>query len=198
MRPDFPVAEPGDLGFTHGLRRLSRMIRKLTTEKDEAPAWANHTLGVVEGGPIPDAVIVEMLGRGGVRHTLREGYAGESDAIEIWRPVNLTAEEMGLLVDSWESDEGRPYGWHKLPAYSGDWLLDRLGWRNAYVFRRLVRIDRVPVCHYSVGKGFFLIGRTFGAAHPGELTPDAMHDWVNAHEGEAYELIWGGLGRDLA
>jgi hypothetical protein len=81
-----------------------------------------------------------------------------------------------------ESYVGRKYGYLKLLAHWGDWLL-----QGAYVFRRLTTKDDYPICSWVVAYAFAAAGKHFDV-EPGAATPDDIWDFVTAHP-EVYEQI---------
>ena len=63
-----------------------------------------------------------------------------------------------------------------------DWAL--LG---AYVFRRLGRMDRYPICSWLVAHSYKAAGLHFGVA-PGAATPDDIWDFVTTRTDRFQEI----------
>lgn len=67
--------------------------------------------------------------------------------------------------------EGRKYGWGKIAAHLGDWMLG-----GRYVWRRLARMDKYPICSWVVASSYGEVGENFGVK-VGEASPDDIWDW---------------------
>lgn len=174
-QPEPVELEPGDVFLTRGESLLSRVIRFFTRSFGESRTMVNHVGLVVEGGLPEGAVVVEAL-RTVRRHRLWDRYGPESRSqMAVYRPLNLSEEEIGIIVEAAEVYVGRSYGYLKIAAHLLDWLL--LG---AYFFRRLVRMDDYPICSWLVAHAFAKVGKTFGLP-PGAASPDDIWDFLNAN-----------------
>jgi len=137
--------QPGDVLVARGKGLLSRAIRFFTRRIGESRTKVNHVGVIVEGGPLADAVVVEALWKV-VRRPLMEGYGAEdSSEVGIFRPINMTDDEIRTVVAAANDYEGRRYGVLKLVTHLADWVL-----QGAYVFRRLTNSDRYPICSWLV------------------------------------------------
>jgi hypothetical protein len=142
----------------------------------------NHVGIVVEGGSAEDAVGVEAL-RTVKRHLLALKYGpGSKSDIAVYRPINLSDREKQVIVEAAEGYVGRSYGYLKIVAHLLDWLL--LG---IYLFRRLARMDRYPICSWLVAHAFAKADRSFGVP-PGMASPDDIWDFVTT-EPEKYAVV---------
>jgi hypothetical protein len=157
-------------------------IATFTRHVGESRTKATHTGLVVEGGRIETAVIVEALSTV-KRHRLWDRYAGSGKEVAVFRPLNLTGDQIESIVAKGESYVGRQYGYLKLLAHWADWLL-----QGAYVFRRLTREDRYPICSWVVAHAFAVAGKHFGV-EPGAATPDDIWDFVTAHPSAYREVL---------
>lgn len=166
--------EPGDVMLTRSRGIVGWAIRTFTRHIGESRTKVTHTGVVVDGGPIQRAVIVEALGSV-QRHRLWDRYAGSHGEVAVFRPLNLSPGEIERVVDKAESYVGRKYGYLKLLAHWGDWLL-----QGAYVFRRLTTQDDYPICSWVVAYAFAAAGKDFGV-EPGAATPDDIWDFVTTH-----------------
>jgi hypothetical protein len=167
--------EPGDVLVTRGTGWLSKAIRVFTRRIGESRTKVNHVGLVVEGGPLEEAWVVEALWKV-VRRRLVEGYGSKrSPALGIFRPTNLSEEEIRAVVAAAEGYVGRRYGVLKLVAHLADWVL-----QGAYVFRRLTNDDRYPICSWLVAHAFKKAGKHFGVA-PGAASPDDVWDFCVAN-----------------
>ena len=172
--------EPCDIFFSRSKSILGWLIRKTTQERGEAKTWANHTGIVVKAGDLRQAVVVEALTRV-FRRTFYPAY-GKGPDWEVYRPLTLEAWEQCRIVERAETYVGRTYGYLKILAHAGDWLLG-----NARVFRRLCKIDRYPICSYLVAHCFQVVDKTFGV--PSDMaTPDDMMDFCQQYPNK-YALV---------
>lgn len=146
-------------------------IATFTRHIGESRTKVTHTGVVVTSGSLEEAVIVEAL-RKVERHALWGRYANSGKDVAIFRPLNLSEEDTAKVVAKAESYVGRRYGYLKIAAHWADWLL-----QGAYVFRRLAREDRYPICSWVVAHSFAAAGKHFGV-EPGAATPDDIWDFV--------------------
>jgi hypothetical protein len=165
------ILEPADIFLTRGRGFLSRAIRFFSRGIGESRTMVNHVGIVVVGGETGEAVVVEALSRV-FRHPLAEQYGSGDDEVAVFRPLNLTPDELRAVVAKAESYVGRKYGYFKIVLHFLDWCL--LG---AYVFRRLGRMDRYPICSWLVAHAYKAAGKKFGVA-AGAATPDDIWDFV--------------------
>lgn len=172
--PEQILLEPGDVMLTRSGGIVGWAIATFTRHIGESRTKATHTGVVVEGGALRAAVIVEALSTV-KRHRLWDRYGGTSKEVALFRPLNLTPEQIANVVAKAESYVGRRYGYLKIVAHWADWLL-----QGAYVFRRLASQDRYPICSWVVAHAFAAAGKHFGV-EPGEATPDDVWDFVIAN-----------------
>jgi len=177
------VLEPADIFFTRGKGFISKAIRFFTRSFGEKRTMVNHVGLVVEGGPIAEAVVVEALTKV-KRHRLFYQYRGGSGKTEVavYRPTNLSADEIALIVDKAASYEGRKYGFLKIATHLADWVL--LG---AYVFRRLTQDDNYPICSWLVAHAYGAAGKHFGV-DAGAASPDDIWDFVRKNPDKYVEV----------
>ena len=189
---DALLLQPGDVMLTRSRGFVGWAIRTFTRHFGESRTRATHTGIVVEGGPVQTAVIVEALSSV-KRHRLWDRYAEGTSEVAVFRPLNLTEEQIGAVVLKAESYVGRRYGYGKILAHWADWLL-----QGAYVFRRLTTQDDYPICSWVVAHAFAAAGKHFDV-EPGAASPDDIWDFVTSHpEYYAEVLPLGSLaGRPL-
>jgi cell wall-associated NlpC family hydrolase len=191
---------PGDVFFTRGRGWLSRAIRFFTRRIGESRTKVNHVGVVVEAGWMKngrheqeagftrpgekEAVVVEALSR--VRkHTLASEYLDRRTEVAVYRPRGLGSDELEKAVDWAQRQVGHPYGWFRLIGHFLDWFL--LG---AYVFRRLFRTKRYPICSYLVAEAFEQVRHRFFGEPPDEVSPDDVWDYVTAlPNGPRFECV---------
>ena len=174
--------ERGDVFLTRGNSFISRVIRFFTRGIGEKRTEVNHVGLVVEAGELSAAVVVEALSRV-KRHRLLARYGPpRKDSVAVYRATNLTPEEVSTIVATAEKQVGKKYGWLMIAAHFLDWLL--LG---AYVFRRMVRGRKYPICSWLVAYSFSQAGKHFGV-EPGEAAPDHIWDYIEQHPGRYTEV----------
>jgi hypothetical protein len=166
------LLEPGDVFLTRGRSFISRAIRFFTRGIGESRTKVNHVGLVVEAGDLKEAIVVEALSMV-TRHRLWEQYGPpKEDLVAVYRPINLTPEEVKVIVATAERQVGKKYGYLKILVHFLDWLL--LG---AYVFRRLVPDNKYPICSWVVAHAFSKAGKDFGV-EPGMAAPDDIWDFI--------------------
>jgi hypothetical protein len=162
------LLQPADLIFTRGEGWLSRMIRIGSQPLWRKRTLVNHVAGVVEEGELDTALIVEALHRV-KRHTLEAQYGKGGTWIAIFRPWNVTQADREHIALAAQSYVGRRYGYVKLLAHLGDWVLG-----GAYLFRGLARMDNYPICSWVWAHAYSTVGLDFGV-DPGAAQPDDMY-----------------------
>lgn len=176
------ILKPGDIFFTRGTGFISRAIRFLTRSFGESRTVANHVGVIVTEGEGLLATGVEALSR--VReHLLIEQYGNGKSEICVFRPKNLTPKQRQKIVARAESFVNRKYGYLKIVLHLLDWFL--LG---AYVFRRLGRMDKYPICSYVVASAFKAAGKNFGVSNYA-ASPDDILDFC-VREADKYRFVW--------
>ncbi len=174
--------EAGDVFLTRGHSWLSKAIRFFTRSIGESRTQVNHVGVVVEPGDLKTCVEVEALIKVR-RHRLWAQYGPpKRDSVAIYRPINLTEAEIAKVVESANRQVGKKYGFLKLLAHLLDWLL--LG---AYVFRRIARNGKYPICSWLVAHAFAAAGKDFGVA-AGMADPDHIWDFVNTKKDKYKEV----------
>lgn len=173
--------EPADIFLTCGTSIVSRAIRLVTRRFGEGRTQVNHVGIIVEGAPANDAMGVEALSKV-VRRRLG-AYAGTSTKVAVYRPTNLTAEQIATIVGASEAYVGRSYGYLKIVTHGLDWLL-----QGAYVFRRLTNDDNYPICSWVVAQAYAKAGKDFDVA-PGAASPDDIWDFLRGNPDKYREII---------
>ncbi len=175
--------KPGDIFFTRGHTIIDWLIRFCSRSIGESRTMVNHVGVVVEEGSLQTCVVVEALSRV-KQHKLWEQYGPpDKDSVAIFRPLNLTEEEITLIVNYAKKQVGRKYGYLKIVAHFLDWLC--LG---IYFFRRLANNGKYPICSWLVAYAFSKAGKNFGVA-PGAAEPDDIWDFVKKHKDKYVEVL---------
>lgn len=170
----------GDIFFTRGNALISKLIRIFSRVGGESRTRVNH-IGVVVNDD-SEAIVVEALSKV-KRHKLWDEYGNSKTRIAVYRPTSLTSDEIDLIVGKAESYVGCSYGYGKIFAHLGDWLLG-----GRYFFRRFASMDKYPICSWVVADAYAAANKNFGCP-VGMAEPDDIWDFVNAHP-DKYEVIW--------
>lgn len=173
--------QPGDIFLTKGNSFISRVIRILTRDKGESRTEANHVGIVTESGTISTATIVEALTK--VKRRKMEVYRkSKSTAIAIFRPINLSQEELDTIVFKANSYVGADYGYGKLITHFIDWLLG-----GVYFARRFTNSDNYPICSWLVAYAYMTVDKDFGV-EPGAASPDDIWDFCITNT-DKYQMV---------
>jgi hypothetical protein len=173
--------QPGDIFLTKGDSFVSRGIRFLSRSGGEARTEANHTGLVVAGGSRDSAVIVEALTKV-VRRRMSSYSQSRDTGVAIYRPLNVSPDQIETIVARAEQYVGDSYGYFKIAAHFGDWCLG-----GRYFFRRIVSMDKYPICSWVVAQSFADAGLNFGVP-AGMADPDDIMDFC-ASNLDKYEVI---------
>ena len=165
--------EAGDIVFTRGQSFVSAAIRWFSRSTGESRTMVNHCGVVVKGGGLygsDGAEIVEALTTV-KRRRLRVYANSDKTAVAVYRPTNVSPDEIVKIVDYCTQAVGRKYNYPMIVAHA----IDRLVFNHAYVVRRLVGADRYPICSWIVAQAYSRAGYTFGV-EPGQADPDDIWD----------------------
>ncbi len=165
---------PGDIFLVRGTGLISWFIRFFSRGIGESRTMVNHCGIVVGEGDLRSAEIVEAV-RFVRRRKLWSGYGSGDDLVAVYRPTNLSDADRAMVVAAAESYVGRDYGYLMIAAHLLDWFFF-----HAYLFRRLIRSDRYPICSWVVASAYSKAGKTFGCA-PGAAEPDDIWDFVTSN-----------------
>lgn len=164
--------EPTDIFLTRGSSVLSKVIRFFTRTIGERRTKVNHVGIIVEVGSVRHCMVIEALSKV-KKHSLWSQYGPlKKDLVAVFRPINLTQNEKGIILHTANKQVGRKYGYFKIITHLLDWML--LG---AYVFRRLTNDGRYPICSWLVAHSFAKAKKYFDVK-PGAADPDDIWDFV--------------------
>ena len=167
--------QPADIFLTRGKSLLSRAIRLFTRVIGEIRTKVNHVGVIVTEGNLRTAIVVEALTKV-KRHKLWDRYGPPTrNKVAIYRATNLSEDEINTITNAADCYVGRTYGYLKILAQLADWLL-----QGAYVFRRLARMDKYPICSWLAAHSFSKAGKHFGVP-PGTASPDDIWDFIQFH-----------------
>lgn len=175
------VVKPGDIFLTANTTPwwkpsgfVSAGIRFFTRDRGESRTKVNH-VGIVVGSGSPQyAEIVEALTT--VKRRRMGAYRRNVNTdVAIFRPLNLTDDELAVIVARAEGYVGAKYGYVKIVAHLADWCLG-----GVYVFRRVAAMDRYPICSWVVAQAYADAGKDFGVP-AGSASPDDIWDFAVAN-----------------
>ncbi len=153
---------PADLVFFRGSGFLPKAIRIFTRAIGESRSEVNH-VGIIA----PDGDLIESL------HTTIKRPFNPFEAFAVYRLEGITDDQRLAIAQTAMSYIGRRYGYAKILAHLGDWILG-----DRFVFRRLCRMDRYPICSWVAAWSYFkVIGYEFGTP-PEAASPDSMWDHI--------------------
>ena len=172
--------KPGDVFFTRSNGIIGRLIRVFSRTGGESRTKVNHVGVIAEWstGPIGIEALTKVK-----RHNLYNEYWNNTTQIAVYRPINLSSEEIKLIVEKAESYVGDSYGYGKIAAHFGDWLLG-----GRYFFRRFASMDKYPICSWLVAAAYAAANKNFGC-EVGQAEPDDIWDFVIANP-DKYERMW--------
>jgi hypothetical protein len=174
--------EPGDIFLTRGKGWLSKAIRFFSRTIGESRTKVNHVGVVVTQGDLEHCVVVEALSR--VRkHRLWVQYGpSKHTQVAVYRPTNLTVEQIETIVAEANEQVNKRYGYFKVVGHLLDWCLG-----GAYVFRRIFRNGKYPICSWLVAHAYAKVSKTFDVA-PGAASPDDIWDFVT-EQSDKYKQV---------
>ena len=180
---DSIIAKQGDIFLTRGKGFLSIAIRICSRTIGEKRTKVNHVGIVVEDGTLETCIVVEALAKV-QKHRLWEQYGPPSKSeVAIYRPSNLTNNELATIITAANRQVGKKYGYLKILAHLFDWIL--LG---AYFFRRFFKNNKYPICSWLVAHAYSEAGKHFGV-DPGAAEPDDIWDFIQENP-DKYDLIY--------
>lgn len=180
---------PCDLLFTQSPGLISRGIRWATTDPGESPAQISHVGVVVQAGQADKVAVIEALRSGVVRRPFWAS-AEPNKPVAVYRPLNLTQDQMWTILGYLGDRIGQRYGYGKIALHllrslvrkatrgrvSGDFLT-RASW-----------IQDQPICSYLAGHAFAAAGLSFDV--DAEIaSPDDQWDFVNRRT-DLYKTVW--------
>lgn len=166
--------QPGDIFLTKGDNFVSKGIRFFSRSKGESRTEANHVGIVVHPGTHRTAKIVEALTTVKTR-TMASYYDKDNTEVAIYRPINVSAEDLLKIRNKANSYVGMKYGYIKIVAHFLDWCIG-----GRYFFRRFAFMNKYPICSWVVAYAYAEAGYNFGV-EPGGASPDDIMDFCEAN-----------------
>ena len=113
---------PGDIFLTRGKGFLSAAIRFFSRRIGEKRTIVNHAGIIVEKGTLLDCVAIEVSYKVRKRKLWDDYGPPATSLVAIYRPKNLTAAELDIIVAEAEQQVDKIYGIFKIIAHVLDWL----------------------------------------------------------------------------
>lgn len=178
------ILNKGDIFLTRSESLLGKLIRVFTKNIWESRTKVNHVgLIVSDGFNIKNSICIEALRRT-KKHNFWKEYGNRKDMrVAIYRAKNLTEDEKDIIIMAANKYVGRVYGYIKILAHLFDWILF-----NAYLFRRIARVDKYPICSWLVAKCYAKANKDFGI-DAGMASPDDIWDFIMANPDKYEEII---------
>lgn len=174
--------KPGNIFLTRDKGFLAKAIQICTRTIGEKRTLVNHVGVVVEEGTLQTCIVVEALTKVR-RHKLWNQYGPDSRSlVAIYRPTNLTATELDIIVKYANDQVGRKYGYFKILAHLLDWFF--LG---IYFFRRFFKNNKYPICSWLVAYAYSEADKDFGV-EAGAAQPDDIWDFVRKNPDKYKEI----------
>jgi len=186
-------APRGALFFTQGTSWLSRAIRWVERDKDEAKSWTNHVGLVTFEGYItipPDgigATVSEALWHI-KEHSWWQAHGGEITSIAVFAPRGVSHAQISRIIGNARTRTGNRYAWWRLPGY----LIERF--TKIKVSKAFFLKDR-NVCSNHAALALEAAGIRFPEP-AGQLDPDEMMDYCLAHPDEWDFIGWSEVGHE--
>lgn len=158
---------PGDIVLFANRSWISRTICWFERSPGEAPSVFSHVGAMVDPRRLCEALWTVKVHDVVPRVAL---YCRAGGTVEVWRDKTLTEAMRHGVSSKLLTYRGRRYGPLKIVAHGLDRLLG-----GAYMFRRLCRMDRYPVCYWVVTYAYDYVQRGFGV-DPAICVPDDIHD----------------------
>lgn len=160
----------GDIIGVHGKGLFSWGIMWAEKSFKEKASRISHVGVITEEGDWDIALITEAL-----YHVVeRPVTAYEGKQIIIWRPILIDSGK-DIIAKKAKSYIGRDYGYAKIAAHFLDSLCNGI-----YLFRRLCKMDKYPICSWVVAHSYSAVGMSFGIAD-NAAQPDDIDDYCLNH-----------------
>ncbi|MBK9391230.1 MAG: hypothetical protein IPN68_13925 [Bacteroidetes bacterium] len=174
---------PGDVFLTRGNGFIPAAIRFFSRGFGEKRTIVNHVGMIVEKGTLQDCVAIEVSYKVWKRKLWEDYGPPAKSSVAVYRPKNLSAPELEIIVSTAEEQVDKIYGFLKILAHILDWMFF-----GVYFFRRLFRNNKYPICSWLVAHAFSKAGKDFGV-DPGAAQPDDIWDFIQNNP-EKYDLVY--------
>jgi len=185
--------EPADIvGTKNKTAGLSRLIRLASTSPAEHRAREVTQLNHIE---VALGWRLDIIGAvsSGMRVTdMLHQYVGARHEVVVFRRSDLTPAQRAVVAHAMLALEGTKYGHGKLLLHVFDYVLSTLTAREQYMFRRVGRIARRPICSGSAAWAAEKVGWKLGPNRdmPWErVQPDDWWDDATKWNKERYQIV---------
>jgi hypothetical protein len=181
----------GDVILFAGRNDLySRLSRWLMQIAGEGSTYAVHTAQFLDGRRVLEMDVVGRIKT--VDDILNKRVqldTWERRGFEVWRCKPLTAGERMALTHQALAYRDVRFGGAKFLMHLLDGLVNKVAHKDIYLFRRLDRDNRYPVCSGITAATYDrALHYRFGVP-PDCADPDHIHDWVKAHPNEWVQVF---------
>jgi len=177
----------GDIILTRKKRSLlGRLIRRFQTTSNDTTKTIFEHVGIMING----FQLIEALRNVEVTE-LYNMYPLKKFDYLIARVDNLDKVTRGLLVDEAQKYVGKRYGYGKIVTHYLDYLVGRLRGKDVFLFRRLARSKRYPICSWLVAFVYDeILGMEFNRVSKTFCQPDDISDDILITNHNKYELVF--------
>jgi hypothetical protein len=173
---------PGDIIFTASTGILSDLIKYFQRSKGEPASRVAHVGIISTIGTPAQARVIESLLQGTVERKL-SAYGRGYESVCIYRNYALSDADRIGIVNRARYYVGKKYGFTKILAHAGDYLLG-----GRYYFRRWAKSDNYPICSWVVAHAYAYIAARFADIEPDYVQPDDIWDTVT------HDINWRWVG----
>jgi hypothetical protein len=187
LAADITILQTGDIIHVQNRGILSKLILFFSRAWKEEPSWASHTAMVLRVGE--EIEIIEALWRTVIRPITV--YKDKKAKLLVCRkPGSIEEEQKQKMIEKAEYYKGKIYGFWKIAYHVLDRLLD-----NRYVFRRLIKDNKYPICSWLVAYVYDrILDYQFGT-EPNAAQPDDILDYCLDCD---WDFIWSDSDKSVA
>jgi hypothetical protein len=181
------ILQTGDVIHVQNRGLLSKLVRFFSRADQEEPSWASHSAMVLRVGE--EIEIIEALWRTVIRPIT--AYEGEKSKLLVCRkPGGIDEQQKQKMIEKAEHYKGTTYGYVRIGLHALDRLLN-----NRYVFRRLIKNNKYPICSWLVAYVYDRVLRYNFGVEPNATQPDDILDHCLDYD---WEFVWADSGQSVA
>lgn len=176
---------PADIVCTRGIGFLARAIQVCQRAPGEDKSIINHVGLISRAGTEFTAWLIESLARGTVEHSFdRYVYNQNENSVCVLRNNMLTEDQRTLVVNKARTYVGRKYGYLKILAHAGDYVIG-----GKYFFRKLCRMDNYPICSWAISHPYEVVNYKFLDLDANLAQPDDIWDHSMGRLGVEWSVV---------
>jgi len=170
------MCRSGDLVFIRKNTLFSKVVAYFSKSKNESSTFATHVIGFYDDKYVIESSFITK------RYIFKDSIINYD--YEIWRNKYLRYDEVYDISECASKYVGRSYGYFKLICHFLDTFIEKLfgNTKSIYLFRRLIRSDKYPICSWIWAFSYFKIIKYKFGVDPEYASPDDMHDYVRNNE----------------